>query len=165
MRSSISRSAARLRWLVFVAMTVLAAVYLVARLHLQVSGVHIEYLIHGMDSRVGEIVGDISMALLLISLFVLTQMLRRIAHGELFSAGVVRSFRIFALWLLLLALFQLIAPAALHFAEIAPSGRHELRLAIDMRNILTVGITLLLFLLARLLERARQIEDEMREIV
>ena len=165
MRSSISTSAARLRWLVFAAMALLLGVYVAARLRLQIPGVHVEYLVHGMDSAASELIGDISMVLLLIALLVLTEMLRRIARGELFTSGVVRCFRGFALWLFVLALFQLLGPAALHFAEIGPTGHHEIRLAIDMRNILTVGITLLLFLLARLLDRAQQLEEEMREIV
>lgn len=165
MKPDIATSAARLRWLVFAAMALLVAVYLAARFGLQLPGVRVAYLVHGMDSAVTRTVGDVSMVLLLIALFVLSEMLRRIARGELFTVGVVRSFRIFALWLLILSLFQLFAPAAIHFARVSPAGDHELRFAIDMRNILTVGITLLLFLLARLLERARQIEDEMREIV
>ena len=49
MRSSISTSAARLRWLVFAAMALLLGVYVAARLRLQIPGVHVEYLVHGMD--------------------------------------------------------------------------------------------------------------------
>ena len=38
-------------------------------------------------------------------------------------------------------------------------------LVVDLTKILAVGVTLLLFLLARLLERAGQLDEEMREIV
>ena len=42
---------------------------------------------------------------------------------------------------------------------------HRMALVISLTDVLTVGITLLLFLLARLLERARQLDEDMREIV
>jgi hypothetical protein len=37
--------------------------------------------------------------------------------------------------------------------------------ALDSRDVLFLGLTILLFLLARLLEKARAIDEEMREIV
>jgi hypothetical protein len=64
-----------------------------------------------------------------------------------------------------MALFELIAPIAVGWAGAWNSYPHKVRMAIDLRDLLTVGITLLLFLLARLLERARRPDEEMREFV
>jgi hypothetical protein len=158
----ISRSAARLRWAVFAALVLMVSLYAAARLGLDVGGAHIEYRAHG-PANLAWLVADGSMALLVVALLQLTEMLRRIASGALFSSAVVRSFRGFALWLLLMALFELLAPIVL---QLGTAGRsHRLEMAIDFRLVLTVGITLLLFLLARLLERARRLDEEMREFV
>jgi hypothetical protein len=66
---------------------------------------------------------------------------------------------------LLWALYVIRAPILLIRAPANATGTHHLALVLDFRQVLTLGITLLLFLLARLLERAREIEAEMREIV
>jgi hypothetical protein len=112
--------------------------YLAARFDLRLGGVHVEYRTHAA---------------------------RLIQLGELFSVEVVRRFRGFAFWLLLMALFGFFAPIVFALAQGAPSELHPVAFLLDLREALTLGITLLLFLLARLLERAREIEAEMREIV
>ena len=65
-----------------------------------------------------------------------------------------------------MALFELVAPIVRGIAG-APGVRRRtgFAFALDLRDLLTVGITLLLFLLARLLERARGLDEEMREFV
>ena len=165
MDQGIAKAAARLRWGVFAAIAAMLLFYLAARFDLQLGRTHVEYRIHESSPFIGRMVGDGSMVLLLVALLRLTQMLRLIEMGELFSVGVIRRFRGFAFWLLLLALYGLAAPILLSLAGSAASDRHRLALVVDFRQLLTLGITLLLFLLARLLERAREIEAEMREIV
>jgi hypothetical protein len=46
-----------------------------------------------------------------------------------------------------------------------PPGIHLVAVRLDSRELLILGITLVLFLIARLLERASEIEAEMREFV
>jgi hypothetical protein len=46
-----------------------------------------------------------------------------------------------------------------------PSGGHRLEFKLQLRDILTIGVALILFLVARLLERARTVDEELREIV
>lgn len=162
---AIQHSALRLRWAVFAAMALMLLVYVAARLDLRVAQAHIAYQNHAADARFARPIGDVSMALLMIALFRLTQMLRRIAMGELFSVAVVRRFRGFALWLLLMAVFELLAPIFAVLVTPAPGLPHQMRILLDLRDLLTVGTTLLLFLLARLLERARRLDEEMREFV
>jgi hypothetical protein len=161
---TISRSAARLRWAVFAAMAAILLLYAAARFGFPLGGAHVESRPHGGSPPVARAIGDITTLLLLVALFRLTQMLGRIADGEMFSAGVIGRFRSFAFWLLVMALFALIAPIAAEILELSHGG-HTLEVRIDFRQVLTVGVTLVLFLLARLLERARRLDEEMREFV
>jgi len=164
-RSNIAASAARLRWLTFAAMPLLVVVYVLARLNAHTAGLHVQYESHGGGPIETEVTGDISVILLLVALLNLARMFGGLAAGEMFSTRVVATFRGFAFWLLLFALFQLLAPIAFGIADSASGDHQRLRLIVDMRDILAVGITSLMFLLARVLERARQIDDEMREII
>lgn len=161
---AISFSARRLRWAVFAAMGVMLLLYAAARFDIQLGRAHVEYHAEGPDIAATRFIGDISVVLLLVALYRLTQMLGRIAAGELFSAAVIARFRSFALWLLMMALFGLAAPPIAQLLQ-RSAGAHRLALVIDFREVLTVGVTLVLFLLARLLERARAIDEEIREFV
>jgi hypothetical protein len=165
MDQHIARTAARLRIGLFAAVAVMVVLYLAARFQLQVGQAHVEYRSHGVTPAAARIAGDGTMVMLLVALWRLTQMLGLIRDGDMFSVDVVRRFRGFAFWLLLMALYGFAAPILLTFARGLPDGQHRIAFALDLRELLTVGITLLLFLLARLLERARAIEAEMREIV
>lgn len=163
--SKLSRSAFRLRIGVFVTMAALVVLYAAARAGLQLGHARVEYQARGVSPAIAAMVGDIGIVLLVIALFRLTQMLKLIETGELFSVDVVRRFRSFAFWLLVMAVAGLVGPFVGQFVHPVSSGPRTIRLAIDSREILTLGVTLLLFLLARLLERARAIDEEMREIV
>jgi hypothetical protein len=156
-------AAARLRMATFATMAVMSLLYVAARFGLQLGQAHVEYRLHQPDILVARFFSDAMLILLLVALFRLTQMLARIAAGELFTAEVIGRFRSFALWLLVTALVGLAAP--LIAGLIAPAGGHRLMLALDFEKIVTVGVTLVLFLLARLLERARRLDEEMREFV
>lgn len=156
-------SAARLRLLVFLAMASVVLVFAAARLNLQLAHAHVEYRLHGTPYEPYIALGRI--VLLLIALFRLTQMLGEMARGQLFAVSVIRHFRGFALWLLLMALFEFVAPLVAGIFSAGAGRPHVVRITIDLRDVLTVGITLLLFLLARLLERARRLDEEMREFV
>ena len=161
---AIARSASRLRWLVFIAMALMVLLYAAARFGAELGEVHVEYHSDGTNPAWARAIGDVSLALLLVALFRLTQMLRRIASGEMFSAGVIGGFRGFAFWLLIMALFALLAPPISQLLSMT-AGANRLELKIDFREVLTVGVTLVLFLLARLLERARRLDEEVREFV
>ena len=170
METGITRTAARLRWGLIVAMAAMALLYLAARLELGLGPARVEFRDDGLTPAAARIVADGTMLLLLVALARLSQMLRLVELGELFSAPVIRHFRGFAFWLLLMALYGFLAPILLTLAEGPRAGPgdgapHRMAFVLDLRELLTLGITLLLFLLARLLERAREIEAEMREIV
>ena len=161
---AISRSAARLRWTVFAAMAEMVLLYAAARLGIQLGRAHVEYREDAPGLMFTRLIGDVTLLLLLVALYQLTRMLGRVAGGELFSAAVVSRFRSFAFWLLLMALFSLVAPPLAQLMQHSAGGP-RLELIIDFREVLTLGVTLVLFLLARLLERARAIDEENREFV
>ena len=110
------------------------------------------------------VVADISILLLSVALYHLSRMLGAIAAGDLFSARVVGAFRAFAFWLLLVALVWVVAPIVAVVLT-GPDEAHRLAFRLQLRDVLTIGVALILFLVARLLERARTIDEEMREIV
>jgi len=159
----ISRSASRLRWAVISAMAVMTLLYIAGRFGLQVGSARIEYRTHGPDIPAARMLADFLLLLLLVALFRLTQMLGRITSGEFFSAAVIGHFRGFAFWLLLMALLGLVGPVVVGL--IGPPAHGRYMFAIKYDGIITVGVTLVLFLLARLLERARRLEEENREFV
>jgi hypothetical protein len=161
--AAIRRSARRLRYGVIVAALVTLLIYLAGRLELGTGWLRVESRLAASPSPFAPLVGDVTLALLLIALAQLARMLRAVEGGDLFSAAVIRRFRGFILWLFILALFRSLAPILLSIAD--PSRGDEIALRFDMRDLLTLGLTLILLLIARLLERARRIEDEMREIV
>ena len=156
------RAAGRLRWAVIIVVALMVSLYAAARLGLRIGGARIEYGTHQLPGDAG-LVGDIGMALLVAAFVRLAQMLAAIASGELFSARVIRLFRGFAFWLFLMAIVGFAGP--LLTEALANRGSDPLRLVLDFRQLLTVGVTLLLFLLARLLERARAIDEEVREFI
>jgi hypothetical protein len=162
--NSIAESARRLRIGILLVFGLFALLYVSGRLGIRVIGPPIHVSSRTSDELGTPYVTDCVTLLLAISIYWLTEALRAIAGGGLFSAIVVRRFRLFALWLLIMALFGFFAPMLAGMA-LAPPGKHHIRIIIDVRDLLLIGITLVLFLFARLLERARLIEDEMREIV
>ena len=162
---NVARAAARLKWAVIVALVLMLLLYVAARFDLQLGRAHVEYRVHGSSHTSAKLIGDGTMILLAVALVQLVLMLGRIARGELFSAAVIRHFRGFALWLLLMALFGLVGPIAVDLATPQEDIHRQIRIAIDLREVLTLGITLLLFLLASLLERAQRLDDEVREFV
>jgi len=161
---ALRRSARHLRVALFAVMAAMAALYLAARLGLSLGSAHVEYRIHGGDFPYARLIGDVTTLFVLVALFRLTQMLGRIAAGETFSSGVVARFRSFSFWLLMVALLGVLAPLALQAFQ-ATTPVHRVEVAIDFREVLIVGATLVLFLVARLLERARALDEEVREFV
>ena len=158
---ALRRDAARLRIVVIVAMVLLGSAILLAWVGGPLGIARVEMREHSgaFDPR---LTGTISMVLIEVALFRLTQMLGAIANGDLFSSRVIRHFRGFAFWLFLVALGGALLPL---IGSLAGTGPHRVAVVLDLTKILAVAVTLLLFLLARLLERARQLDEEMREIV
>ncbi|MEO5973137.1 MAG: hypothetical protein ABIP91_07230, partial [Sphingomicrobium sp.] len=129
------------------------ALYASARFGLSFATLHVEFRRAGISLGTARLLGDGTIALLLVALAQLTRMLGLIAAGELFTARVIGAFRRFALWLMLMALFGFVAPLAAAIAQASAAapgpGPHRIALAFDLRDLLTFAITLVLFLLAR----------------
>ena len=162
--SDISITARRLRWAVWTFWGCIVAAYVAGRF-----GLSLDYLSVRARASVEEagrlmIIADITILLLSVALWQLGKMLGAIAEGDLFTARVVGAFRAFAFWLLLVALVSVVAPVAAVLLA-GPSDGHRLEFKLQLRDILTIGVALILFLVARLLERARTVDEELREIV
>jgi Protein of unknown function (DUF2975) len=161
--SDIGRTATRLRWAVWIFWACVVLAYAVGRLGLTFGAVRVQAHSTAGDAPSFMMIADVSILLLSVALYQLTKMLGAIADGDLFSARVVKAFRAFAFWLLLVALVWIVAPVVAVLLAGPDASRLEFRL--QMRDVLTVGIALILFLVARLLERARTVDEELREIV
>jgi len=163
MEERIARSARRLRIGIIAVSAGLLLFYIYGRLGLHLLGPPIHVRSRLADQFGMPLAGDGVILCLGIAICWLTEALRTMQAAELFSGAVIRRFRLFALWLLVMALFGFLAP--LVSGSLGPQGRHRIMILVDIRDLLLIGITLVLFLLARLLERARAIESEMREFV
>ena len=157
----ISRSAARLRVAVVIVMAAFAL--LLGLVWFGGAGAPVQVEVHDSgawnDPRWSA---TFVFVLVELALYQLVKMLTAVRDGELFSARVVRHFRQFAFWLMILAIFGVAGPL---IGSALGGERGNVALVLDLRHLITLGVTLLLFLLARLLERARQIEEEVREFV
>jgi hypothetical protein len=162
---TIRRSAARLRIGVITAFALVLGLILCGRLGLSIGRAHVLLQSRFPGSSSVLQTDDGILLLLGIAIYWLTEALRSVAAGGLFSRVVVRRFRLFALWMLLAALFSALAPTIIAALADSPPGRHRVMLVADVRDLLLISLTLLLFLIARMFERARAIEDEMSEIV
>jgi hypothetical protein len=158
---SISRSASRLRVAVLIVMAAFALLLGLVWFGRAGAPVRVEVHAGGVwnDPRWSA---TLVFVLVELALFQLVRMLAAVRAGELFSARVVRHFRQFAFWLMVLAILGVAGPLV---GSALGGERGNVALVLDLRHLITLGVTLLLFLLARLLERARQIEEEVREFV
>ena len=160
---AIVSSAARMRIGIFAVMALMVILYGAGRFGLQLGGAKVEARVHGQDPSTAMLMADGTLLLLVVAFYQLTRMLGRIASGEMFTAQVIGHFRGFALWLLITALFGLAGPLAASL--VASGGANHFEFVLDFQKLLLVVVTLVLFLLARLLERARRLEEENREFV
>lgn len=161
-------SASRLRGAVIVVMLLIAAAILLAWLGTAIGFARVEIQPHEESPLNPLISGTAMMVLAEIALWKLSLMLKAMAEGETFTLRVTGHFRGFAFWLMLMALADLLLPLVSTFAMMGPevrAGEPSVRLSVDLSSVILLGVTLLLFLLARMLERARAIEEENREIV
>jgi hypothetical protein len=161
----IKRYARRLRLGVLIVFGAVLALVICGHFGIRIAGAPVVLQPRTRDVEGLLTVGDGVLVLLAIAIYWLSAALRAIADGDLFSRAVVRSFRLFAVWMLVMALFTAVAPMILTAAAPMHGGRHRVMVVIDLRELLLVGLTLLLLLIARMFERARAIQDEMSEIV
>ncbi len=162
--SDISTTARRLRWAVWIFWGCIVAAYVAGRFGLSLDYLSVRARASVEEAGPSMVIADITILLLSVALWQLGKMLGAIAEGDLFTARVVGAFRAFAFWLLLVALVWVVAPVAAVLLA-GPSGGHRLEFKLQLRDILTIGVALILFLVARLLERARTVDEELREIV
>lgn len=162
--ASIAKTASRLLWAIWIVWGCILVVYAVGRFGLDLGALRVQASSAAGVAPHVMAVADVTIVLITVALWQLSRMLRAIAAGDLFSARVVGAFRAFALWLLIVALVWIAVPIVMSLAG-GSGTEHRYEFKLQLRDLMTIGITLILFLVARLLERARAIDEEMREIV
>ena len=164
-QSRIRRLAGRLRLLVWLMIVGTAAVYLAARIGTEIGQTRLVTL-GASDPAVASPlwVQDMCIALVLVALWQLADMLRLVGRGDHFAPAAIRRFRGFALFLFIASAVMFLAPLVIALASNHP-GPEQLRLPVKLRELLTMLVTGALFLVARLLEEARQIDSDLKEIV
>lgn len=163
MPDRIQAAAGRLRWAVLVVWVCVVLAYIAGRSGFAAGPLHFET--RAASAYRPALVGDASVVLMTVALWRVGQMLAAVAAGDYFSSTVIQRLRSFAFWLLLLALLWLAAPIVSELLRDQSGPVRRLAFAFSIRDLLTAGITLILFLVARLLERARQLDEEVREFV
>ena len=161
----IRRYARRLRLAVLTVFGVVLALILCGHFGVRIAGAPIVLQSRSSALTSSLAIADAVLMLIAIAVYWLTEGLRAVAAGDLFSRAVVRRFRLFALWMLIAALFNTLAPMVLAAAAPGAAGRHRIMILVDVRDLVLIGLTVLLLLIARMFERARAIEAEMNEIV
>lgn len=161
---AIARSARRLRLAVLVAIGLIVAIYILARLGLDLGFLRVESheVVEGWEGRA---LVDVTLALFVVALLRLVQMLGAVADGPLFGPRVTKAFRGFAFWLFLATLVEVAAGPVAAIAKTVSAGGGRTALAFELRDLLMLAGAIFLFLLARMLEQARAIEAELEEIV
>ena len=151
------------RW----AVIVLAAGTLLLQVLALVPGItHIRFM-HRGEGPLADISGYAHSLLVLLSLWQLIRLLGNLERGEYFSAGVTRRLRAFALLMLAAALIGSVSAAviALGTQHCLPGHHCRQVLPFDMRTFWTLIISLVFFLVARVLDEARRIDEDNQQII
>lgn len=112
-------------------------------------------------------IGIAHAVLIVVALVQLVRLFQHLERGELFSAGVTLRLRRFAL----LTMLAVLSIAVLHpvlailLPDCGPHGPCVRRVPIDMRGLWSLIICLLFFLVARILDEGRRIEEENSQII
>lgn len=160
----IERLARRLRIAIWAVIVAVGGMYLVGRLGLQLGEVHV--VSRSSAEAFGPqltVASDLGALLTLAGLWRLAAMLALIERGARFSPPVTRCFREFALLVLLAAVVALLAPFVALL--VLPRDPHRIHIPLSFRDIWTIVVTGVLFLVARLLDEAQRIESDLSEIV
>lgn len=161
---AIARSARRLRFAVIVVTVAIVAIALIARFAPTTGHVRVEAQ-SAIDGWSGPMLIYATVALFVLALVRLAQMLGAVADGPLFGPRVTRAFRGFAFWLFVATMMDVVGEQVITILQAAGTGAKRAALVFELRDILMLAGSLLLFLLARMLEQARAIEAELEEIV
>lgn len=162
-QAAIARTARWTRWIV--------VTLILSTIALQLSA-HVVGMPHLQLHPAGRSVGGGAVALLhglfmLLALVELWLMLRHVEQGELFSPKVTMRLRRFALFTVLAVLSAAILSPLLIllFPDCGPNGGCIRRFPIDLRAFWTLVIALIFFLVARILDETRAVDEENKQFI
>lgn len=159
----IARTARWTRWLV-TAILIAAIALQLATYFPAATGVGVHHMGGGSTS---QLLGLVHSALMFLALLNLILLLRALEKGDLFAEGVTRRLRAFALLALIASVVGgVIAPLVAALMNNCPAGATcSPRIPLDMRVLWTVITSFIFFLVARLLDEARRIDEDHRQII
>jgi len=165
-RNTLPKAASRLRIAVLAMLAFVLAVWLVSIFGIPLGpGVQVTSHARESGSPYAPWISTVSVGLFALALLRLSAMLKSISAGDRFSRAVTRPFRDFAVLLLLSSLAGLLLPAITALLALNGDGPRHLQLRLELRDAIFVLASLVLFLIARMLEQAARIEAELEEIV
>lgn len=165
-RSGIAIFAKRLRWTILVLMLLAFGLHVIARWGLQTTHVRVVAGAARVASGLSlALASDLAAALFIFALWRLVRMLRRVEEGDFFSAPLTIEFRGFALFLFLSALASVPLPMLLAFIAAHGQADADPMLMVDFRDVWTLCVAGLMFLIARLFDEAQRLDADLREIV
>ena len=159
---TIARVACWTRWLVAV---VIASTVLLQILGFAAGSQHVR--VHGLVSGpVGTGVGLAHSLFMVLALAQLFLLLRHLERGEIFSAGVTRRLRRFSVFTLL-AVFTggVLLPLLSLVLPVCEGGPCVRRIPLDMRGAWSLVSSIIFYLVAFIIDEARQIDEDNRQII
>lgn len=161
---AIARSARRLRAAVVSVIILIVLFTVLATVAPDAGPVRVETRSY-IDGWAGPVLVNFTVGLFVVALVRLAQMLGAVADGPLFGPRVTRAFRGFAFWLFVATLVDVAGEPIVALLSSATTGVKHAALVFELRDLLMLAGALFLFLLARMLEQARDFESELEEIV
>jgi hypothetical protein len=163
----VARAARLLRWAVLALLPVVALGHLAALAPGLLAHIQVRFSMVGTEPTAwltaARLLGGL---LFLAALLELARMLRRLEHSEMFASPVTALFRRFAgLLLLSIAMATLVQPVLAIIDPCLASVACVREIAVDVRGLTMLLMAVLFFLVARLLDEARRLEEENREFV
>lgn len=157
----IARFARRLRYAVWALASLLALATAAAILLNFSGGPNGAYLVYdGLPRAWAAPVAAASIGLVLVGLFELGRMLRLVEVDAAFSPQATRHLKRFAALLMAAVLFDVLAPPLIQM-----TFRSSLRLSLDSSDALLLLVSIVFFLVSRLLDAAAAYQEDSRSIV
>jgi len=161
---SIARAAKWTRWLVIAILAVSIAFQFASLFPDQT---HIRFHRVGLGEPIGRWVNLAHSGFMILALIQLILLLKELEGSAFFSLGVTRRLKAFALLsLLAMAVGAVVGPTLnLWFGVCVTDNPCVRRFPIDMRALWSLLISLVFYLVARLLDEARRIDEDNRQII
>jgi hypothetical protein len=153
------------RWLRRVAIAGIVVTFAVTGAAIAGSGRLVSLSADGLPRSWAAAIAVLLAGLLVAALFALCRMLAHVERGDIFAPAATRYFRRFAILLLLGACAELFLPMLVGAILSLVNGSGSFVLSADGADALSLFLTAVLFLIARLFDEAARLDEDSRSIV